>query len=190
MGKKAKKRQAKKQEKKKQEKQRAKVAEEVDRWIAEHELSEQELLLAGLGLMARAVERSKKKAFKKAVKSGRRLSDAGLPSFEALLAQDEEEPEADVAVISYEARGGGWFGVAVDGVLVDSVKGEEAAAARASELFAAHASLDPNSQESVATGMFHSGGGWYDLLVRGVPVARVRGKEAAEERLAEIESFS
>lgn len=175
---------------KKREKKRAKVAGKVDQWIAEQDLSEQELMMAGLGLMARAVEQSKKKVFKRAVKAGRRLNDVGLPSFEALIAKDDAEPDADDAVISYGARGGGWYGVAVDGVLVDSVQGEEAAAARTAELLAAHAALDPDRQESVRTGMFHSGGGWYDLLVRGVPVARVRGKEAAEERFTEIESFS
>lgn len=185
MGKKAKTKKA----EKKQAKKRAKVAEKVDRWIAKQDLSEQELMMAGLGLMARAVEQSKKKAFKKAVKAGRRIADAGLPSLETLLAQDLTEPDAGDAVISYEARGGGWYGVSVDGVTVDSVQGEEAAAARAAELFAAHAALDSDRQESVRTGMFHSGGGWYDLLVRGVPVARVRGKDAAEERFAEIESL-
>lgn len=172
-------------------KRRKKLAKKIDRWVDESDFTEQELMLAGVGLMAKAVEKGKKKAFKRAVKTGEKLAAVGLSVLESAEQQTEAAmPPSDEAVISYEGRGGGWYGVSVDGVLVDSVQGEEAAAERAAELLAAYAALDPAEQLSKATEIVHTGGGWYDIKVKGVPVARVRGKEVAEERFEEISAVA
>lgn len=165
----------------KKKKQQRKIASKVDAWIAEGDLTEHELVLAGLGLMSKAVEQSKKKAFKKALKSGQRLLEIGLPSLES-----DNGTTNDDAVVSYAPRGGGWFGVAIDGVVVDSVQGEEAAAARAAEIFAAYAALSSDEQERRDRRIEHAGGGWYDIVCQGVPVERIRGRERAESRFEEI----
>ncbi len=166
--------------KKKQAKRQRKVAEKVAVWLDDTDLTERELILAGIGVMAEAVDRKKKKTFKRAVKAGRRIAELGGIDIAA------DAPATDDAEISYRSKGGGWYDVAVDGVTVDSVKGEEEAAARAADLFSKYAALDPEDQADKATELRHSGGGWYDIVVRGVPVDRVRGRESAEERFAAI----
>ena len=162
------------------EAQQAKVARRVDEWVTDAELSERELMLAGIGVMARAIERGQRKLFKKALRKGRRLVDHGIPAIES------EAPEPSDPVISYEETGGGWFSIAVDGLEVDRVQGEEAAAARSGSLLEAFAALDTDVQAERSTGATHAGGGWYDVTVHGVPVARVRGHAAAEEWLSKV----
>lgn len=170
---------------KKSKKRRQKVAKRIDNWLEESGLTEEELVLAGLGVMARAVEKQQRKLFDKAMRTGRKIADLGLEHLGAGAAG--VQPLAN-PVIAYRPHGGGWYAVEVDDVLVDRVQGEEAAAARAAELFQAYASLDAEQQASRTTAMVHAGGGWYDVLVKGVPVDKVRGRVAAEERFAEIQA--
>lgn len=172
--------------KKERQKARQKIARKVDKWINESDLSEEELILAGLGVMARAVESGKKKLFKKALSAGRKIADLGVVSMADSPGSANGSSDSSEPVIAYGPLGGGWYSVDVDGVVVERVQGEETAAKKAAELLTAYAALDPEEQANTDTSMTHSGGGWYDLKVRGVPVARVRGKEAAEERMIEI----
>ncbi len=168
---------------KKSKKRRQKVARKIDSWLEESELTEEELMLAGLGVMARAVEKKQRKLFDRAMRTGRKIADLGLEQ----LSSDQEQPDPS-PVIAYRPHGGGWYAVEIDDVLVERVHGEEAAAARAAQLFQAYASLDADEQAKRTTAMVHTGGGWYDVIVNGVPVEKVRGREAAEERFAEIQA--
>lgn len=180
--------------KSKKQKKRAKVAAKVDRWVAEAELSEEELIMAGLGVMAKAVEQGQKKLFNRAMKAGRRLADFGLPSLDA-PATDRQGSASDATtsnlsepVISYQHNGGGWYTVEVAGIEVDRVQGEQPAAERARELLAAYAGQDGKHQTNRTTGINHVGGGWYEVKVAGVPVDRVRGKDSVEERYGQLVS--
>lgn len=147
-----------------------------------------ELVLAGIGTLAKAAKKGKKKTFNRAVKRGIVTLDLDIPELEEMVYSDEgaeSEP-----VISYSPHGGGWYNIEVDDLIVDRVKGEEESANRAGELLEAFAELDPKDQESIETGVFHTGGGWYELKVNGVPIEKVQGEEAAQERYAEIETLN
>lgn len=180
--------------KSKKQKRRARVASKVDRWVAEAQLSEEELIMAGLGVMAKAVEQGQKKLFDRAMKAGRRLADLGLPSLDTSASNREEAtPDATTSnrsepVISYQHNGGGWYTVEVAGIEVDRLQGEQPAAERAGELLAAYAGQDAADQKSRATGISHVGGGWYEVKVAGVPVDRVRGKASVEARYRQLVS--
>lgn len=184
----------KKSKKQKKQKKRAKVASKVDRWVAEAQLSEEELIMAGLGVMAKAVEQGQKKLFNRAIKAGRRLADLGIPSLDTPGSQREEAtPDAPTSslsepVISYQHNGGGWYSVKVAGIEVDRLQGEQPAAERAGELLAAYAGQDAADQKSRETGITHVGGGWYEVRVAGVPVDRVRGKDRVVERYGQLVS--
>lgn len=180
--------------KSKKQKKRAKVASKVDRWVADGQVSEEELIMAGLGVMAKAVEQGQKKLFNRAMKAGRRLADLGLPSLDTAGA-NRQEPAGNTdtsnssePVISYQHNGGGWYTVEVAGIEVDRLQGEQPAAVRAGELLAAYAGQDAADQKSRATGITHVGGGWYEVKVAGVPVDRVRGKDNVEERYGQLVS--
>lgn len=180
--------------KSKKQKKRAKVASKVDRWVAEAQLSEEELIMAGLGVMAKAVEQGQKKLFDRAMKAGRRLADLGLPSLDTPRSNRKEATRDATAsnpsepVISYQHNGGGWYSVEVSGIEVDRLQGEQPAAERAGELLAAYAGQDAAGQTSRTTGITHIGGGWYEVKVAGVPVDRVRGKDSVEERYRHLVS--
>ena len=180
--------------KSKKQKKRAKVASKVDRWVADAQLSEEELIMAGLGVMAKAVEQGQKKLFNRAMKAGRRLADLGLPSLDT-AGPNRQEPASDgdtsnlsEPVISYQHNGGGWYTVEVAGIEIDRLQGEQPAAERAGELLAAYAREDSADQKSRATGITHVGGGWYEVKVSGVPVDRVRGKDRVMERYGQLVS--
>ena len=134
-------------------------------------------------MLGKAASKGKKKRFKKAMSRGENLATAGIGSLDRLLAPEVEEP-----VISYAHSGGGWFTVDIGGVIVDTVQGEEAAAARAGELLEEYAALD--NQDPTRYGIYESGGGWYEIVVHGVPVARIQGQEEAEEFFAGLEDAS
>lgn len=161
-----------------------KQAKKVTKWIEKDDgITFDDIVYAGLGVLEKAAKKGKKKRFKKAMSRGEDLATAGIESLDRLLAPEVEEP-----VISYAHSGGGWFTVDIGGVIVDTVQGEEAAASRAGELLEEYAALDADQQDPTRYGIYESGGGWYEIVVHGVPVARVQGQEAAEERFAELES--
>lgn len=193
MGKKKAQKKAKTKAKKQARKKLQKTASKVDSWIADAGLTEGELMLAGLGVMARAVDKKQKKMLKKAVKTGRKVMNVGLESLSTSKAGAEPHGEDESAesseappepVIAYRAKGGGWYAIEVDGVEVDSAQGESDAATRAGELLQNYAALDDGAPSE--TGVHHVGGGWYMIVVKGVPVNRIRGKESAHERFAEL----
>lgn len=182
-----------KRKKKSKKKKRRKVARRVDVWIHDGQVTSDELMLAGLGVMAQAAERKKKKLFKKALSRGERLLETGLCTVPALrdrvdVGGGDEEGDTDLPapVIAYRPKGGGWFSVEVGGIEVENVQGEEPAAARAAAILQAYAELDGEEQSDTTTGVEHAGGGWYTVKVRGVPVDRVRGRDEAERRIAEL----
>jgi hypothetical protein len=148
-----------------------------------------DLVLAGIGTLAEAAKKRKKKVFDKAVERGIRTLDLEIPELDDLVYDDTDDAGSD-PVISYSPHGGGWYNIEIDAVIVERIKGEEEAANRAGELLESFAALDPEEQDNVETGVFHSGGGWYRLVVNGVPVGKVQGEEAANERYAEIEAFN
>jgi hypothetical protein len=147
-----------------------------------------DLVLAGIGTLAKAAKKGKRKRFDRAVERGVKTLDLEIPELDDLVYDDTGDVGSD-PVISYSPHGGGWYNIEIDNLIVGRVKGEEEAATRAGELLEAFASLDPEERD-METGSFHSGGGWYQLMVNGVPVDKVRGEEAANERYAEIEAFN
>jgi hypothetical protein len=70
------------------------------------------------------------------------------------------------------------------------VQGEESAAAKAGALLEAFAAQDSDTQQTDRTEVMHVGGGWYVILIQGVPVDRVRGQEDADVRYQEILAFN
>lgn len=161
-----------------------KLVKRIERTIEKNDLTEQDFVHAGVGLLAATIDgRKGKKRFKRAVKRGRRLSQRGLSPFEpASIPQTETAPEP---VISYEHTGGGWYVVAVAGTKVETIQGEEAAASRAAELLANYAALD-SRERTTGTSIKHTGGGWYEVTVSGVPIGRFRGKEAVTEQFGHL----
>lgn len=163
-----------------------KQAKRVSKWIEKDDgVTFDDLVYAGLGVLGKSAAKGKKKRFKKAVTRGEALATAGIDSLDRLLAPEIEDP-----VISYAHSGGGWFTVDIGGVIVDTVQGEEAAASRAGELLEGYAALDSDKQDPARYGIYDSGGGWYEIVVHGVPVARIQGQESAEEFFAGLESAS
>lgn len=163
-------------------KKQKKLAKKVDRWMIKRGVTEEDLSLAGLGVLSAAVSKGSKKRFKKMKERGEKLAVHGVGALETAPGTESgpEEP-----VISYASVGGGWYSVAVDNIEVDRVQGEESAAARAGELLERYAAVNGNAQ-SVETSIDHAGGGWYEVTVRGVPVARVRGRDEVEERFGHL----
>ena len=152
-----------------------KLVKKIERTIEKSDLTETDFVHAGVGLLAATMDgRKAKKRFKRAVKRGRRLTARGLSLSEPAPTKAESAPEP---VISYEHTGGGWYEVSVAGTKVDTIQGEEAAASRAAELLAAYAALESREQHS-ETSIKHTGGGWYEVTVSGVPIGRYRGTEA------------
>lgn len=171
----------------KKKKHNRKIAKQIDKWSAKHSWDLDEVLLAGFGALTAAADKGKKKRFTKLVDRGRRYANLDV----ALLADDLGEAhshEASDPVISYSPRGGGWYSVQIDDVEVDRVQGEETAAERAGSLLESFAGLDPDPQGTRSTSLTHAGGGWYEVIVRGVPVARLRGKEQAHEQYGHLVS--
>ena len=167
------------------------LAGRVEAFVQKHDVTYDDLAMAGVGVLGSRLpgkkhkKKTKKvaKEFAKLVKRGRRLAPDSIGPAEA---GDEVHDGAAEPVISYQAHGGGWYTVEVDGVEVDRVQGEEAAATRAGELLARYAALDADGQRSGLTGVEHSGGGWYDVIVNGVPVDRVRGRDTVHERYGHL----
>jgi hypothetical protein len=152
--------------------------------IEDTEATWDDIVHAGIGTLAKAAKKGKKKRFGKAVKRGKKTLDLELPELESIVFAPEE------IEIAYAPTGNGWYEVDVNGIVVERVQGEEAAAGRAGELLQAHASLADGKQATSETGILDVGGGWYDVVVSGVPVEKVRGMEAAEERMAEVRAFN
>lgn len=180
---------------KKRKKQRRKLAATIEEWLQDAAIDERELILVGIGVMAHDVTKNKKgKRFKKSLRMGRKLAAIGLPSLSApravsaTVTSTNGDTGSEPPLIAYAPLGGGWYAIEVDGVVVRHLQGEEDAAAAVAELLAKYAALDPDEQQKRETVLAHSGGGWYDIKVRGVPVDRVRGREDAEDRFAEIAS--
>lgn len=148
-----------------------------------------ELVLAGIGTLAKASKKGKKKSFNRAVDRGIKTLELNIPDLDEMVYADEGGSNAE-PVISYSPHGGGWYNIDVDGVIVERIKGEEDAANRAGELLEAFAGLDPDDQLSTETGLVHTGNGWYDLKVNGVPIDKIRGEEEANERYAQIEALN
>lgn len=164
----------------KKKKQRKKIT----KWIeADDGIEFDDLVYAGLGVLAASAKKGKKRKFKKARKRGRKLVAREIGALTQMLAPDEEP------LISYTHHGGGWFGVEVDGFVVDRIQGEEEAAIRAGELLEAYAALDLADRDPDRTGLYDNGGGWYGIYVNGVPIDNVQGREEAELRFEEIESL-
>lgn len=169
---------------KRKKKATRKLVKRIERTIEKSDLTEMDFVHAGVGLLAATIDgRKGKKRFKRAVKRGRRLTARGLSLSDP--APSSKTEAAVEPVISYEHTGGGWYIVAVAGTKVDTIQGEEAAASRAAELLAAYAALDSREQDS-QTSIKHTGGGWYEVTVAGVPIGRYRGKEAVAEQFGHL----
>lgn len=163
-----------------------KSAKKAEKWVKAGKVELRDVVLAGFGTLAAAAAGDKKK-LKKAVGRGAGLLDRDRDALTELYTVAVSTTPADTGpTISYDAAGGGWYDVMVNDVPVSRVRGEVAAAEKAGTLFARYAQLDPDDQESRATAIAHRGGGWYDVVVEGVPIDTVRGEEEARERLNEI----
>ena len=157
----------------------------IKKWIlTDQGVSFDDIIHAGVSVLSDAAASGKKKKFKKAVKKGQGVVARDLPGLTELLYPEDDEP-----VIAYSHSGGGWYEVDVHGYVVDKVQGEEAAASRAGELLEQFASIEAN-EVSGDTGVKHTGGGWYQVLVHGVPVDTVQGEDAATERYEEIKALN
>lgn len=174
-----------------------KLSKRVERFIEKHDVTYDELAMAGVGYLAVKLpgkkhknfeKRSKKVArrFDELVERGERLAPEEVTVAARVLAADETATAAPEPVISYQPQDGGWFAIEIDGVHVERVQGEDEAARRAGELLANYAALDPSEQQRTTTAVTHTGGGWYDIVVHGVPVDRVRGKDAVMERFGHL----
>lgn len=172
------------------------LGKRVERFIDKSEVSYDDLAMAGVGLLATTLpdKKNKKqakkaaKAFNKLVKRGRRLAPESLAQ-QPDPASDLERAEAEATsatstepVISYQAHDAGWFTIHVDDIEVDRVLGEQAAAERAGELIDRYAAFEPGNQHAGDTALTHTGGGWYVVIVNGVPIDRMRGRDATHER--------
>ena len=178
------------------------LTKRVERFVDRHDVTYDDLAMAGVGVLAttlpgkkhKRVAKRATKSFDKLVDRGRRLAPDGLApqpetaDVEGSPASSAEKSSAASAepVISYQSNGGGWYTIQVDGIEVDRVKGEGPAADRAGELLAKYAALEPSVQRASETALTHSGGGWYDVVVNGVPVDRMRGRDAVNERYGHL----
>lgn len=174
-----------------------KLSKRVERFIEKHDVTYDELAMAGVGYLGIKLpgkkhknykKRSKKmaKRFDELVERGERLAPEEMTVAAQALATDEIGEPAPEPVISYQAVDGGWFAIEIDGVHVERVQGEDEAARMAGDLLANYAALDPGEQQRTTTAVTHTGGGWYDIVVHGVPVDRVRGKDAAMDRFGHL----
>ncbi len=174
---------------KKKKKKTKKLAKRMHKIIDKADVSFDDVVHAGVDVLVKAAKNKDHRSFVKATKRGEKATRAGIRPLADLL----EAPsgiEIDDPVISYTHRAGGWYDVDVDGVIVDRVQGETTAAARAGELLESFAELDPKAQKARRTGVYPSGGGWYEIFQNGVPTVRVQGEEKATEQLAELQALN
>lgn len=166
----------------KKKKQRKKITKWVE---AEGGIEFDDLVYAGVGVLAKAARKGKKKAFKKAKERGEEVASLEIEALDQLLGLDEQEP-----VVSYSHNGGGWYDIDIDGFVVDRVQGEREAATRAGELLEAYAAHESDERDFERTGIYEVGGGWYEVFAVGVPLGRLQGKEEADARFEEISSLN
>lgn len=171
--------------KKKRLKKRRKMIRRMEKWIDGESWTADEVLAAGLATLAGAAKNKDKKRFTRSVKQGRKLMDHFFGFDDSADAGSRDGASPAEPVISYSPVGGGWYSVAIDGVEVDKLKGETRAAERAGELLEAYASTEPSTTNG-GTEVTHSGGGWYDVTVNGVPVGRYRGRDSVPDRFADL----
>ncbi len=148
-----------------------------------------DIVLAGVGTLAKAAKKDRQKTFTKAVERGHRAIELDVEALNSLVFPVGESRRASEPVISYSPHGGGWFRIEINGTVVERVKGEEASAARAGELLESYAALSGKTNPE-KTGVIPTGGGWYEIVVSGVPVDKVQGRDLADQRLAEIEGLN
>lgn len=101
-------------------------------------------------------------------------------------ARREREIE-HAAAPSVEARstGGGWYEIHVHGLIVDRVRGEEAAAERVEQLRAQDFGSPAKQAEGIT--MNATGGGWYEVKVDGIVVDKVQGRRAADATVSRLQ---
>lgn len=181
---------------------RAKLAKRVERFAEANDVTYDQLAMAGLGFLAtklpgkkqKKAERTTKRVageFRDLVRWGERIapeveSDSAVDEPETVAEVDDVATDAPEPVISYQPRDEDWYAIEIDGVHVDLVQGEQAAAQLAGELLANYAALEPERQRESTTSIVHTGGGWYEVIVQGVPVDRVRGKQVVTDRFGHI----
>lgn len=173
------------------------LSKRVDRFVEANDVTYDELAMAGIGYLGTKLPGKKHKNAKKQTKKvrrkfdelvewGERLAPESVAVTASALAADEALADAPEPVISYQPHGGGWFAIEIDGVLVERVQGEDNAAQTAGALLAAYAALEADEQSDGSTSVTHTGGGWYEVVVRGVPIDRIRGKDAVTERFGHL----
>ncbi len=129
--------------------------------------------LGSLGVPTRAELEDLQKSLKQLArnldeaKKERKIASASTPAVEAV------------------ATGGGWYEVRVHGLVVDKVRGDEAATARVEQLRAQD--FPSSGSETPEVTIAATGGGWYEVLVDGVAVDKVQGRRAAEAAVKRIE---
>lgn len=85
------------------------------------------------------------------------------------------------------ATGNGWYDIVVRGVVVGKVHGEEEAAERVGKLIEEDAALT-SAERATGAEAVKGGGGWYTIKLNGLAVDKVQGEQAAEVRVAALES--
>jgi poly(hydroxyalkanoate) granule-associated protein len=98
--------------------------------------------------------------------------------------RERKVQQASAPDIEARATGNGWYEVRVHGVVVDKVRGEEAATARVKELRAQDFSAGSQAGE---VSIEATGGGWYEVRVDGVAVDKVQGRRAADAAVTRLE---
>ncbi|NND03348.1 MAG: hypothetical protein HKN91_11230 [Acidimicrobiia bacterium] len=166
-------------------KKRKKLAKKVDSAISKRGIDVDDLMYAGLGVLADAEKKGKKKPFRNAVADGKKVAAFERKATTGLLEHATSVPEAAPSnpVISYRPNGGGWYDVEIGDFTVDRMQGEDGAAKRAGQLLATFAGLPPEDQNNDLTGVNSEGGGWYTVHVEGIPIQKVRGREEAQSVL-------
>lgn len=179
--------------KKKKRKKRQRLAKKLNKMIESDEsLSPQDLIYVGMSVFAKAADKGSRKVYRKAAKRGRTMLEFDLPAINDFAKPHltNQKHELEDPVISYQLHGGGWYEIMVGDTTVTRVQGEEEAAAMAGELLERYAALDANVQGVDRHGAFHVGGGWYEIVVAGVPIDRIQGRDAADERLLEVAALN
>lgn len=174
-------------------KKRKKLAKKVDTAIAKRAITLEDVLHAGIGVLADAENRGKKKIFRRQVERGRSVAAFGRTATADLMAAATVDPGTDRLrnpAIAYRPGGGGWYDIEIGEHTVGRVQGEDAAAKRAGQLLAAFAALSAEDQQSHLTGVRPGGGGWYSVHVEGIPVRKVRGREEAQAAFDEIAALN